>query len=543
MEAPSPPPPLLSSPSVSNHPTWWWLMLDLKVIVGLAAVTLTLYVVDFYRRLRSYPPGPMPLPFIGNIHQLRGPSPLFEKAIVWSKKYGDPLTIWIGARPLVIANTKQSFRDIAGPHRNNLGGRMQTNLGDLQKRGFEDIVCSDLNPAWDVLRKVTHVALRKYAKTEELANLVAEQVDREIGRLPLPKENEARSEPAHSIDSSMCNEATWPFVDFAGNIINNIMAVSAFGEGFQRGDSDYDAFCNNRKLIEKEGANGLPSDLHPMLGLLLFSKERKLRKTIRDVQALIDKLFETALKTHATGTNRHFIDTLLNARAQFVAEDRSAGRYLSDGNVRQAVLDIFVAATDTTRAIISFGLLHLANEPQLQEDLRAEVLDVLGHDKVCQLNDRDRLVRLDAFIQEVIRFYPPAPFAIPRRALVDVEVNGRPIPRDTGVFTNLFAVNRDTDVWGQDAREFRPERFLNVTKDQLQQGFNSFGIGSRACPGEKMALANILYVFARVLQRVRLRCASGAGSADLSYCDSDILLLVRRNQDIWFSLLTSQSSP
>lgn len=65
-------------------------------------------------------------------------------------------------------------------------------------------------------------------------------------------------------------------------------------------------------------------------------------------------------------TGRHFTDALLNAREQFIADDRGAAVYLTDGNVRQAVMDIFAAGLDTSRSILGYALLHLANDPQLQ---------------------------------------------------------------------------------------------------------------------------------------------------------------------------------
>ena len=62
---------------------------------------------------------------------------MYEKVVNWSRKYGDPITVWVGPRPFVIASTKESFKDISGPLRNLVAGRAETNLGAAQTRGFE----------------------------------------------------------------------------------------------------------------------------------------------------------------------------------------------------------------------------------------------------------------------------------------------------------------------------------------------------------------------------------------------------------------------
>ena len=98
---------------------------------------------------------------------------------------------------------------------------------------------------------------------------------------------------------------------------------------------------------------------------------------------------------------------------------------------------------------------------------------------------------------------------------------------------NLFAVNRDESIWGPDAAEFKPGRFLTVTKDQQARGANSFGIGARSCPGEKMALADMFYTIVRTLQKIKLECVKGPGTALMEKKTSDILLDAPRQQMIF----------
>lgn len=250
------------------------------------------------------------------------------------------------------------------------------------------------------------------------------------------------------------------------------------------------------------------------------------------------------------GKNRHFTDVLLNAREEFLADDRNSSKYLTDENLRQVVFDIFGAGTGTTRTVLSFCCVRLANDPELQEDLRTEILQELGT-KQCTTADRERLPKVDSFLNEIIRYYPPAPLSIPRKAMTDVKISefpgarmksilknlmknvtidcffftdGRFVPKDIDLMINVYAVNRDPTIWGPDADKFQPYRFLNVTKDQQARGFNSFGIGARSCPGEKLAQADMFYAVVRTLQKVKLSCIDGPGTAKLGKRNSDIFL-------------------
>lgn len=102
--------------------------------------------------------------------------------------------------------------------------------------------------------------------------------------------------------------------------------------------------------------------------------------------------------------------------------------------------------------------------------------------------------------------------------------DGRLVPKDSNVLINLYAVNRDKSIWGPDAEEFNAGRFLSVTKDQQARGANSFGIGARSCPGEKMAQADMFYTVVRILQKLELSCVNGPGTAVLYKNVSDIFL-------------------
>ena len=111
--------------------------------------------------------------------------------------------------------------------------------------------------------------------------------------------------------------------------------------------------------------------------------------------------------------------------------------------------------------------------------------------------------------------------------------DGRFVPGNHDLLINVHAVNRDESIWGPDAKEFNPRRFLDASKDQQARGLNSFGIGARSCPGEKLAQSDIFYALVRTLQGAELSCVGGPGTAIVEKMDTVILLDVPRQNLIF----------
>ncbi|CAN8029408.1 unnamed protein product, partial [Ixodes persulcatus] len=91
---------------------------------------ISFHVVRFYRKVSKYPKGPFPLPVVGNLLSLRGETPLHLKAEEWHRKYGDPFTMWMGEKPMVMLNSYQVLREAFIDKRHEFAGRFPTRLGE-----------------------------------------------------------------------------------------------------------------------------------------------------------------------------------------------------------------------------------------------------------------------------------------------------------------------------------------------------------------------------------------------------------------------------
>ncbi|KAJ7444495.1 cytochrome P450 [Mycena latifolia] len=195
--------------------------------------------------------------------------------------------------------------------------------------------------------------------------------------------------------------------------------------------------------------------------------------------------------------------------------------HLTDDELVAATSMIIIAATDTTSSSLNRMFHMLALYPELQENLRAEILaapEHLNHDQLVALP------YLDAFIREILRLFPPVTPGVFRYACQStvlplgtpiVGVDGTPlktitVPAGTITYVAIAAANHNKQIWGEDALEFRPERWIggraeSVTTKMCGVYGNTMTFigGGRSCIGFKFSqleMKAILCVFLRVFK-------------------------------------------
>ena len=130
------------------------------LLVGVLVYILVNYIIHI-AQLQRYPPGPIPLPIIGNLHQL-GKKP-HEALKALSKKYGDVMSISIGNQRVVVVNSIEPTKQALLKSGEDLSGRPQdTYPAYLISRGYQDIGFMDSCPKLRLMRKVAHASLKFY---------------------------------------------------------------------------------------------------------------------------------------------------------------------------------------------------------------------------------------------------------------------------------------------------------------------------------------------------------------------------------------------
>ena len=207
---------------------------------------------------------------------------------------------------------------------------------------------------------------------------------------------------------------------------------------------------------------------------------------------------QTGWDTHtssASSSQYNFIEALLNEG-------------LNDDSVREQVLNSYMAARVSVAMNISHTIFLLARHPQAWVRLRAEVVssDIFGSSSAENIaSNLKRLKYLRGVINESRRLLPA--LTITRRiALQDTKLpvgggaHGKSpvlIRKGDICVTNFAALHRRRDLFGEDADEFHPERWMNEWKAEPWT-FLPFGGGPRICPGQKLGYVHVAFTIAKL---------------------------------------------
>jgi cytochrome P450 len=175
------------------------------------------------------------------------------------------------------------------------------------------------------------------------------------------------------------------------------------------------------------------------------------------------------------------------------------GEPMSDRQVRDEVLTLFIAGHETTAAALAWALYELARAPSLYEAVEAEADALSGPPGA---GDLPRLALATRVFKEALRKYPPV-YLVGRDAVADTELAGARIPRDTNVSFSPYSLHFRPDLWPEPAR-FEPARFTpEAEAARHRYAYLPFGAGPRVCIGMGFALLEGPLVLATMLRHAR----------------------------------------
>ncbi|KAH8108379.1 cytochrome P450 monooxygenase pc-1 [Phellopilus nigrolimitatus] len=173
-------------------------------------------------------------------------------------------------------------------------------------------------------------------------------------------------------------------------------------------------------------------------------------------------------------------------------------------------LNIMIAARDTTAATMTFLTYLLSLHPEVTKRLRGEILEKVGVTRRPSYDDICEMKYLRAVINETLRLCPVVPFDVRQSINATTFSNSNPggkpwyIPPRTSVSYSVFMMHRRTDLWGPDAMESDPDRFLDERLSKYLAPnpfiFLPFNAGPRICLGQQFAYNEISFMFVRLLQ-------------------------------------------
>uniref|UniRef100_A0A8C3WHX2 Cytochrome P450 n=1 Tax=Catagonus wagneri TaxID=51154 RepID=A0A8C3WHX2_9CETA len=442
---------------------------------------------------RHFPPGPRPLPIIGNLPILNLKSCFsFSYTPKLSQKYGSIYSIQMGTKKVVVLSGYETVKDALVNYGDQFGERSQVRIFERLFEG-KGIVFSH-GDTWKIMRRFSLTTLRKLGMGKRaLEDTILEECQHLIQNL-----ESHRGKPFEV--TTVMNAS-----------VANIIVSMLFGKRFDYDDTQFlrllTLIDENVKLI------GGPRIAVTVFFLLPFASSDYSRDYEKDNHELFSFIRMTFLDhRHKFDKNdpRSFVDAFF-IRQQ---EKATSTDYFSDDNLVALISNLFAAGTETTASTLRWGILLMMRYPEIQTKVHDEIIKVVGSAQP-QIAHRTQMPYTDAVIHEVQRFADILPIGLPHATTTNIMFKNYYIPKGTEVIPLLTSVLRDQTQW-EKPDTFNPGHFLNSTGKLIKkEAFMPFSAGRRMCAGESLAKMELFLFFTSLLQKFTFQPPPGVSHLDL----------------------------
>lgn len=429
------------------------------------------------------PPSPPKLPIIGHLHKL-GALP-HQSLRDLSMKYGPLMLLQLGSTPTVVVSSAKIAAEVMKTHDITFSNRPMITAAKIFLYGEKDVGFAPYGQYWRQVRKMCVQDLLSAKRVESFRYIR----DGEIYSMV----NKIKQAALMGKDVDLSNL----IINVTYSIISRICLGRAW-EGKE--DSAY-----TRLAKEVNDVFGLFSveDMFPSLGWVdvLSGLRKRMTKTSKELHQFFDEVIKEHLsmnKVGSAGDRKDFVDLMLD----YEKDPRREIEFTHE-NLRAILVDLFVAGTDTVYATIDWAMAEIVKNPEVKKRLQEEIRQAVGAKTQVDESDICHLDYLNCVIKETLRLHAPAALSNPRISSASADIEGCHIPARTRTIVNLWAIQRDPEMWER-PEEFIPERFINNPIDFRGNDFEfiPFGAGRKGCPGISFSntsvesvLANLLYWF------------------------------------------------
>ncbi|KAJ4827264.1 hypothetical protein Tsubulata_028109 [Turnera subulata] len=457
------------------------LALPLYVVLGLVFfLALHFLTTGKQSNKANLPPGPPCLPIIGNLLAL-GDKPhksLAKLAMI----HGPLMSLEIGQVTTVVISSASVAKEILQKHDSIFSNRTIPNAARALDHHEFSMVWLSVTPAWRNLRKVCNSYIftsQKLDDNKELRHKIVQELLADVQEHCLAGE---------SVDIGQAAFRTT--FNALSNIVFSLDLRDSSSETVQKFKEEV------RGALDELGRPNL-ADYFPILRYIdLQGIRRRTGFHFRKIFELFDQIINERLQARNMEgyiPANDMLDTLLS-----ISEDNSGT--MNNNYIKHLLLDVFGAGTDTISSTMEWAMAELHGNSRTLRRAREELDQTIGRGNILQESDIAHLPYLQAIFKETFRLHPPAPFLLPRKAGVGVEICGHTIPNGAQVLVNAWATGREPRIW-DDPDSFVPERFLRSNIDVKGHNFEliPFGAGRRIFPGLPLAMRMLPLMFGSLI--------------------------------------------
>jgi len=459
-------------------------MSTLTLLLAFAALSAVL-VAWFRRSKLPLPPGPKPLPIIGNVLDMPTSNP-WETYREWCEQYkSDLIFVQLPMQPTIIVGTAKAALELFEKRSQIYSDRVPSVI-------FEMIGCDHhfslmpYTPTWRIHRRMFHqhfypAVVSKYrpAQLQHARTLLG-------GILKSP-------------------ENTRKHVRL---MVTSIIFSITYGKQIKNMDDEY-------VLLAQRGVEGIGQACIPgiywveYLPFLRYipswvpgTTSRKLAdKYLPFVLGVRDIPYQEVKNAVDNGTAAPSVASTLieEVRTNYGKTGEEA---MYDGIAKNVASVAYAAGADTTTSAAEYFLLAMAMFPEVQKKAQAELDRVIGPNRLPDFDDIESIPYIHAVAMETMRWLPVTPFSIPHRVTADDIYEGHHIPKGTNLIPNVWAMLRNPEDYPE-PEQFKPERFIgedgNINPNVRDPTTVAFGFGRRLCPGRHLAMNTLSIYIASTL--------------------------------------------
>ncbi|XP_029427604.1 cytochrome P450 2F3-like [Rhinatrema bivittatum] len=448
-----------------------------------------------WKKERQLPPGPTPLPLIGNLLQLNMKD-MVKSLSMLSEKYGSVYTIYLGSQPSIVLYGYKAVKEALIDQGDEFSGRGEFPVVFRFTQG--NGIAFTNGEKWKNLRRFALQTLRNFGVGKRT---VEQRIQEEAYYLvqEFKKTNEKPFDPTFVMSKA----------------VSNVICSVVFGNRFDYQDKSFLALLSliNENFQLMSSVWGTLYNIFPNLMYYLpgphnkiFSNFEKLKLFVLERIKMHDELFDA-------NCPRDFIDCFLTKMKQ---EEKNPQSSFHTETLVMTTHNLFFGGTETVSTTLRYGFLILMKYPEIQAKVHEEIERVIGRNRCPSIEDRSRMPYSDAVIHEVQRFADIIPMSLPHRVIRDTQFQGYTLPMGTNIIPVLTSVHYDPTQY-KNPNVFDPQNFLD---DKVclkkKDAFMPFSSGKRICLGESLARMELFLYFTTILQNFQLKPLVSPEKIDLT---------------------------
>ncbi|XP_016789938.2 cytochrome P450 2G1 [Pan troglodytes] len=468
------------------------------VTIFLALCLSCLLILIAWKRMNKagkLPPGPTPIPFLGNLLQVRTDA-TFQSFMKLREKYGTVFTVYMGPRPVVVLCGHEAVKEALVDQADEFSGRGE--LASIEQNFQGHGVALANGERWRILRRFSLTILRDFGMGKRSTE---ERIQEEASYLL----EEFRKTKGAPIDPIFLLSRT----------VSNVISSVVFGSRFDYEDKQFLNLLRliNESFIEMSTPWAQLYDMYSGIMQHLPGRHNRIYYLVEELKDFIASRVKINEASFDPQNPRDFIDCFL------IKMHQDKNKPYTEFNLKNLVLttlNLFFAGTETVSSTLRYGFLLLMKHPEVEAKIHEEINQVIGPHRLPRVDDRVKMPYTDAVIHEIQRLVDIVPMGVPHNVIRDTQFRGYLLPKGTDVFPLLGSVLKDPKYFCYpDA--FYPQHFLDEQgRFKKNEAFVPFSSGKRICLGEAMARMELFLYFTSTLQNFSLHSLVPPADIDIT---------------------------